>query len=619
MVTTAAMLNGRDILCLSSIDWDFLWQGHQQIMSALAREGNRVLFVENTGVRSPGFRDVGRVWHRLTNWWRSLKGFREVQPRLFVYSPILLPFPYSRWARWVNRGLLLRALQRWMRATGFRRPLLWTFLPTPIVHDLIQALEPELTVYYCIDDLASSSSQARKIAGSEAELFRKADLVFVTSERLRERAACFTPRVHLFPFAVDFEQFERARKSAEDIPDELRRLSRPIVGYVGGVHQWVDQDLLVRAAERLPETSFVLVGPVQTDVSRLLRCPNIHLLHGRPHERIPYYMKGFDVSIISYRLSEYTAHVYPTKLNEYLAMGLPVVATDLPEIRRFNAEYGNIVAVARTAEEFPAAIRAALAPTSAGEIPRRIAVASQNSWRARIEQMSALIEQQLAARRTMATSWETSLRRLYQMARRRALRTVTGLAAAYLLLFQSPIPWWMAAPLRVEQPPQPADAIVVLAGGVGESGKAGGGYQERVKRAVDLYHQGFAQQMIFSSGYTFVFHETEVMKERAIALGVPAEAILLETEAANTYENVVFVDRILEDRQWRTVLLVSSPYHMRRSLLTWRKLAPDTTIIPTPVPESQFYAHSRGATLEQIRGVLHEYAAIVAYWWRGWL
>ena len=593
---TVTMLNGQDILCLSSIDWDFIWQGHQQIMSALAREGNRVLFVENTGVRSPGLRDVGRVWHRLTNWWRSLKGFREVQPQLFVYSPILLPFPYSRLARRVNRQLLLRALQRWMRATGFRKPLLWTFLPTPIVHDLIQALEPELTVYYCIDDLASSSPQARKIAGSEAELFRKADLVFVTSEKLRQRAARFTARVHLFPFGVDFEQFERVRQGTDEIPKELRQLSRPIVGYVGGLHQWVDQDLLVRTAECLPEANFVFVGPVQTDVSRLARR-----------------------SIISYRLSEYTAHVYPTKLNEYLAMGLPVVATDLLEIKRFNAEYGDIVAVARTAEEFAAAIRAALPPASSDAVRRRITVASQNSWRARIEQMSALIDEQLAPRRAASVSWETSLRRLYHLARHRALRTVIGLATVYLVLFQSPVPWWMAAPLRVVQPPRPADAIVVFAGGVGESGKAGGGYQERVKQAVDLYRQGFAQQMVFSSGYTFVFHETEVMKELAMGLGVPAEAILLETEAANTYENVVFVDRMLEARQWRSILLVSSPYHMRRALLTWRKLAPKITVVPTPVPTSQFYLQHRGATLEQLQGMLHEYVAIFIYFWHGWI
>ncbi len=613
------MLPQTDILCISSIDWDFLWQGHQEIMSTLVREGHRVLFVENTGVRSPGLRDVGRLWHRLTNWRRSLKGFSEVQPRLFVYSPIILPFPYSRLARWVNRWLLIRALQRWMHATGFRRPILWAFLPTPIVHDLIQALEPELTVYYCIDDLASSSAQARRIVRSEEQLFRTADLVFVTSERLRQRAALFSTRVHVFPFGVDFEQFERVRQGTDEVPEELRQLSRPIIGYVGGIHQWVDQDLLVHAAERLPEANFVLVGPPQTDVSRLARRPNIHLLQGRAHDRIPHYMKGFDVSIISYRLSEYTAHVYPTKLNEYLAMGLPVVATDLPEIRRFNAEHGNIVAVARTAEEFAAAIRAAMAPASSDEVRRRISVASQNSWRARIGQMSALIEEQLVPRRAASVSWETSLRRLYRSARRRSVRTGIGLVTVYLILFQSPVPWWLAAPLKVVEPPRPADAIVVLAGGVGESGKAGGGYQERVKQAADLYRQGFAPRMIFSSGYTFVFHETEVMKELAMGLGIPAEAILLETRAANTYESVSGVDAMLQAHGWHSILLVSSPYHMRRALLTWRKQAPGVVVISTPVPESQFYAHSRGATLEQIRGILYEYSGILYYWWRGWL
>jgi len=233
--------------------------------------------------------------------------------------------------------------------------------------------------------------------------------------------------------------------------------------------------------------------------------------------------------------------------------------------------------------------------------------------------MSALIEEQLAPRRAASVSWEASLRRLYRRARRRVLRTIIGLAAAYLILFHSPVPWWMAAPLKVVEPPRSADVIVVFAGGVGESGKAGGGYQERVKQAVDLYQQGLAQRMIFSSGYTFVFHETEVMKKLAMALGVPAEAILLETGAANTYENVVLVDRMLDAHQWRSILLVSSPYHMQRALLTWRKAAPEVTVIPTPVPKSQFYTHRLGASLEQIRGILHEYFAIAAYWWRGWI
>jgi uncharacterized SAM-binding protein YcdF (DUF218 family) len=75
---------------------------------------------------------------------------------------------------------------------------------------------------------------------------------------------------------------------------------------------------------------------------------------------------------------------------------------------------------------------------------------------------------------------------------------------------------------------------------------------------------------------------------------------------------------ILSENGWRSILLVSSPYHMRRATLTWRRAAPAVHVIPTPVAQSQFYA-ADGSRLEQIRGILHEYAAIAAYWSRGWL
>jgi hypothetical protein len=95
-----------DVLCISSIDWDFIWQGHQEIMSALAAQGHRVLFLENTGVRMPVVRDLPRIRQRIRNWWRGTKGFRQERPNLFVYSPLVFPFPYSRIARWINRWLL---------------------------------------------------------------------------------------------------------------------------------------------------------------------------------------------------------------------------------------------------------------------------------------------------------------------------------------------------------------------------------------------------------------------------------------------------------------------------------------------------------------------------------
>jgi uncharacterized SAM-binding protein YcdF (DUF218 family)/glycosyltransferase involved in cell wall biosynthesis len=613
------MLHGRDIVCISSIDWDAHWQIHHQIASSLVAAGNRVLFVENTGVRTPGVRDIARIRQRAVNWWRSTKGFREVRPNLFVYSPLFLPFPYSALARRFNRLALFRGLKRWMTATGFRRPLLWTFLPTPLALDLIAEIDPSLVIYYCADDFAATSPGARRVRESEADLFRRADLVFVTSERLREKAAAFSSAVHIFPAGVDFAKFAAVRAGSDGMPADLGALRRPVAGYVGALHVWVDQNLIADVAAALPDVTFALIGPPQVDVARLQEHPNVHLLGARPHDQVPAYVKGFDVALVPYLQSEFTASVYPVKLNEYLAMGVPVVATDLPEIRRFNEQHGDVLAVASTSAGFADAIRRALQSDGDTEAERRIGVARVNSWPQRLEEMSALVEDALGKRERDGRGWEQRLRRLYRSARRRTVQSIAAVVVLYVLLFHTPVVWWMAEPLRQSEPPRPADAIVVFAGGVGESGQAGGGYQERVRQAVDLYLAGYAPRLIFSSGYVFAFREAEVMKALAVANGVPPEAIILEERAANTYENVQFVHRQLQQQNWRSVLLVSSPYHMRRALLTWERVAPEVEVVPVPVAQSQFYTHATGASLDQMRGILHEYAAIAAYWYRGWL
>lgn len=608
-----------DILCISSIDWDFIWQGHQEIMSRLAADGHRVLFIENTGVRRPSVRDISRVRKRAINWWKGTKGFRQERPNLFLHSPMVLPLPYSRIARWVNKLIMLRSLSRWMKATGFSQPIVWTFLPTPLVRDLIDNIDPSLTIYYCIDDLASSSPEARRITASEDQLFRDADLVFVTSEKLRQRAAQFSERVHLFPFGVSLEAFDRVREAGSGVPDDLKALPRPVAGYVGGLHQWVDQDLLVATAKRLPNVSFALVGPPQVDVSALEQEPNIHLFGQRAHAELPRYVQGFDVGLVPYRITDYTANVYPTKLNEYLVMGVPVVATDLAEIRRFNMEHGELVDVAAAPEAFATAITSAIEQPRDADRPRRIAVARSNGWDRRIQAMWTLIDEAVTRRDSGGKGWEERLRRMYAAARRRTVEGLVAVAVVYGLVFYTPLLWWAASPLQKSDSPQTADAIVVFAGGVGESGKAGGGHLERLKQAVDLYKAGYAPSLILSSGYVFSFKEAEVMRALAIDQGVPADRILLEEQATNTYENVTFTSRILREHQWKRILLVSSPYHMRRATMVWHQASPDVTVIPTPPVSSQFYDHGIGASLEQVRGIIWEYAAVVSYWWRGWL
>ena len=124
---------------------------------------------------------------------------------------------------------------------------------------------------------------------------------------------------------------------------------------------------------------------------------------------------------------------------------------------------------------------------------------------------------------------------------------------------------------------------------------------------------------MFSSGFVFAFREAELMRALAMANGVPERAIVLEEHAANTHENVQFVTRLMTQEGWQSALLVSSPYHMRRAVLAWHAADPSTSVVPAPVPQSQFYAHARGASLAQIRGIIQEYAALAYYWYKGWV
>src|SRR5262249_14830452 len=149
---------------------------------------------------------------------------------------------------------------------------------------------------------------------------------------------------------------------------------------------------------------------------------------------------------------------------------------------------------------FSRAIRSALHDSSPPEVERRLAVANDNSWSARVAAMSALIDDALEKRSAMPQRWDQTLRSVYWRSRTRVLQLVAALAAVYLLVFQTNVIWWLASPLKVTAPPAPADAIVVFAGGVGESGRAGGGAQERLRQAIDLYQAGYARYLVLSSG-----------------------------------------------------------------------------------------------------------------------
>jgi uncharacterized SAM-binding protein YcdF (DUF218 family) len=396
----------------------------------------------------------------------------------------------------------------------------------------------------------------------------------------------------MFPFGVNITNFEDVRNRETAAPEGISGIKGPVIGYVGGIHKWIDQPLIREAALRHPEYTFVFVGPVQTDISALSSITNVKFLGGKKHSELPYFVKYFSVCLIPYLMTEYTKNVYPTKLNEYLSMGKPVVSTALPEVIRFNNENAGIVGVGSGSAEFISKIEEALLPDASAAAGKRIEAAVLNSWNRRIEDMSGLINARMESKAAMnANRWKEELVSFYRSARRRFMKIIAAIAVAYIAVFYTPLVWYAAAPLKVSEAPRRSDAIVVFAGGVGESGRAGQGSMERLGYAVNLYREGYAPYLVFSSGYTNVYREADVMKAVAVSLGVPESRIILDEDASNTYQNVESAGEIARRMSWSRVLVVSSPYHMRRVALTFDKSVPGLDVVCAPVPQSSFYSH----------------------------
>ncbi len=173
-------------------------------------------------------------------------------------------------------------------------------------------------------------------------------------------------------------------------------LPRPIIGYVGGIHNVFDAQMLASMARERPEWSWVLVGPQQTPTPEMTRMRNVYLTGQKPHEELPDYISRFDVGIVPYVFNSYTETVVPTKINEYLAMGKPVVSTNLPEVVSFNSRHGVIITCPNRPKEFIASIERALISAGGGaDETRRRAVAAANDWGERFERMSKLVRLEL--------------------------------------------------------------------------------------------------------------------------------------------------------------------------------------------------------------------------------
>jgi glycosyltransferase involved in cell wall biosynthesis len=316
-----------------------------------------------------------------------------VAPNIHVFDPLVIPLPGLAPVVRLNNAILAVTLRAACRRLGLRRPIVWSFFPN--VAGLVGRLDERLVVYHCVDDYAEFRGMApTSLRRLENQLLEAADLVFTSSESLCRERVTRNPHTIFIPHGVDVARFARALAPDVSIPEDLAGVRRPIVGFMGAVADFVDLELVAQAARMRPDWSFVMVGRWVTDLTAVRGLPNVHLLGQRPYEDLPAYCRGFDVGIIPFRLNNLTLRANPLKMREYLAAGLPVVSTPLPEVAR----YGALVRIAQGPVPFVGEIQQALSERGEPFLGMRLQAMRQESWEHRVEQFSEHVEEALRRR-----------------------------------------------------------------------------------------------------------------------------------------------------------------------------------------------------------------------------
>ena len=388
------------LICFSHLRWDFVTQRPQHLMKRFAAE-RRVFF------------------------WEEAIGCDHPLPYLEYH-----PFPADgvialrpRVPHWWNRDqteAALRGLLDMLVATSVQSdPVLWFY--TPMMLGFADHLRAETIVYDCMDELSAFAFADPLLVEREAELIRRADVMFTGGYSLYEAKRDRHDAIHPFPSAVDTGHFGAARGDIVE-PADQACIAGPKLGFYGVIDERIDLALIDAVAAARPDWQLVMIGPVvKIDPAQLPRRANIHWLGGRRYDELPAYLSGWEAALMPFAINAATRFISPTKTPEYLAAGKPVVSTPIIDVIR---HYGDIaaVAIAGDAATFVIACEKALTLPFAG------------AW---LDEADRLLT---------ATSWD---------------RTFTGMKAA---MAPQPAP---VAPAIHPARPSHYDAVVVGAGFAG--------------------------------------------------------------------------------------------------------------------------------------------------------
>ena len=399
------MIRNSDIIIFSLSRWDAPYSSPSFSLAKEFARNNNVYYIDHPfsakdflfKYRTPSVqsRKQALLWGK--NIYTRPK---NLPGRLTIVTPrITLPINflpegrlYDLLAKWNDR-IVFSAIRKVIKDFNIGKFIFFNAFDPYFCIDFPPDIQPLKKVYQSMDDLTQVTYTARHGTRLEEKIIRTFDITLTTSQELRRLKLNFSDHVYFHPNAADFSNFRRALtgkfpRPAELVPAEGRK----IIGYTGNIETRIDYQLLKAIIEYHHDKFIVMVGPVTTPEHKtigLTEYPNVIMTGSKKIEELPAYLQYFDCAIIPFKKITLTKSIYPLKINEYLAAGRPVVATDFSEDIQ---SFGNVIYIGSDTSRFVALIDRAIQENGPERIKERTDIANTNTWTARVEKFWQILE-----------------------------------------------------------------------------------------------------------------------------------------------------------------------------------------------------------------------------------
>lgn len=312
-----------DMIVFCHLRWQFVYQRPQHIISRMSKNYKILMIEEPVGFSEE---DEGTAEIQIIS-----ENLHVMQPRVRRIEDIASLIP-----KYIKNS---KAIVGWFYSASF--------IP------LVRNIKFNTIVYDCMDELTLFKGAPSLLIAQEKELLEKADIVFTGGKSLFEAKDKMHNNVFCFPSSVDQKHFAKSLNGI-DVASDIRNIPQPIVGYYGVIDERIDLDLIKKSAEKLPQVSFVMIGPLaKISEDDLPRLPNIHYLGMKTYEELPNYLKAFDIAMMPFALNDSTKFISPTKTLEYMAAEKPIISTRIVDVER---DYNHCVDIIEGSEEFCSSI-----------------------------------------------------------------------------------------------------------------------------------------------------------------------------------------------------------------------------------------------------------------------